>query len=141
MSVPPEDILCRFIRPKLWSEKEQRPKFAAFKQENMSVWNKNKLLENDVQLEELKIGSLAKAGQAHFTAQDFIDLSVRVSQQKKYPFEVRVKWRPECTVDIFKEWDYAHVQVEAIKGSSMFPSEFREELSKNCRHKIPPDPP
>ena len=137
MPVPPEDVVCRFIRQREWSESENRIKHSVFKQSGFSVWHKKRLNDNDVQLEDLRIDSLCGAGQIHFRVSDFTEIAIRISQRQESPsFEVRVEWRPECVPENFRKWNYAHVQVELSDGSKNFPIDFRKQLAEKCRERL-----
>ena len=48
MPVPEGDTLCRFVRAKDWSRRDNRPKPGAFKQHRLSVWHTSILDQNGV---------------------------------------------------------------------------------------------
>ena len=139
--MPNCDVLCRFIRPRDWSNRENRPRPGAFKQPDLSVWHKDKLEDKDVQLAELRIEHLAGWGQAHYTAGDFLRLAKETSESEGNDFQVIVEWRPddEFVEEPWRKWRYAHVQVEAVLGPQNFLTEFRRRLSLEARTAIPPD--
>lgn len=141
MPVPPDDILCRFIRPDDWSSQNGRPRPGAFKQASLSVWHKDRLLERQVSLEDLRIGHLTGCGQAHHTAGDYLQLALTAAQTEGTPFQVQVEWRPEdeCVEEPWRRWAYAHVQVEATEGPPKFLKEFRWLLTLHTRVVVPPD--
>lgn len=141
MPVPVFDILCRFVRPKDWSKTDNRPKPAAFKQADLSVWHKDKLLARHVRLEDLRIEHLTGYGQAHHTTGDFLQFATEAGQIENCEFSVQVEWRPEekYVAEPWRRWNYAHVQVEAVEGPKNFLVEFRRKLSLNARVVIPPD--
>ena len=141
MPVPPDDMVCRFISPMHWSRRENQPREGAFKQEGLSVWHQDKLHDHGVALEDLRIENLVGYGQAHRQAGDYTELARQVSENAGEPFQVQVEWRPEDEyVDPpWRQWRYAHVQVEAIAGPSQFLRRFRKLLTANSRVVIPPD--
>ena len=141
MPVPLDDIVCRFISPMHWSKRENQPREGAFKQARLSVWHQNRLNERNIALEDLRVENLAGYGQAHHRARDYTELSRDVSEKTGEPFQVRVEWRPEDKhVDPpWRQWRYAHVQVEAITGPSQFLRRFRKLLTVNSRVVISPD--
>ena len=141
MPVPSDDLLCRFIRPRDWNSRNTRPKAAAFKQPDLSVWHIGRLLERDVSLEDLRIGHLAGYGQAHHTVGDYETLASEAAQRTGIPFQVAVEWRPEDQYvdEPWRPWAYAHVQVETVEGPANFLSEFRRLLAAYTRYVVPPD--
>ena len=141
MPVPPDDIVCRFIRPTYWNKRDNRPKSAAFKQSGLSVWHNELLLNNGVSLETLQVGHLAGSGQAHHTAGQYIELADEVAQSEGTAFRVQVEWRPENATEFWQQWAYAHAQVEAIEGPDDFLKQFRDQLALRCHYQSPPTPP
>lgn len=143
MPIPDDDVLCRFVRERDWSYAENRPRPGAFKQPNLSVWHLRRLDEQGVSPAELQIAHLAGSGQAHHTAGDYTRLARQVAQFQGLPFQVQVEWRPEdeSVAQPWRQWNYAHIQVEAIEGPSDFLRDFRNELARRCRHQVPPNPP
>ena len=71
MPVPPDDLLCRFIRPGDWSRRENRPRPGAFKQPALSVWHIERLRAQGAAPEDLRLEHLRGCGQAHHTAADY----------------------------------------------------------------------
>ena len=112
------------------------------KQERLSVWHRDRLHEHGVVLEDLLIENLAGYGQAHHRAGDYTELARQVSENAGEAFQVQVEWRPEDEyVDPpWRQWRYAHVQVEAIAGPGQFLRRFRKLLTVNSRVVIPPGP-
>ena len=141
MQVPSGDTLCRFIRPKDWSKTESRPRPSAFKQDGLSVWHKENLLARNVHLEDLRIEHLAGYGQAHYTAGDFVQLARDASKTTKLPLLVQVVWRPEdeYVTEHWRQWNYAHVQVESLEEDTTALRVYRQKLSLNARLGVPPD--
>ena len=135
MAVPHDDLLCRFVRPEDWSTREARPRPGAFKQPRLSVWHCNKLHRRGVQLDELRIEHLGGYGQAHHSAGDY------VAYARQSSLEVQVAWRPddEYVAEPWRQWNYAHVQVEATSGPEQFSPLYRRLLATSCRHSVPPD--
>ena len=122
MSVPDDDMLCRFVRRQDWSTREGRPKPGAFKQGGLSVWDCEKLREHAVQLDELRIEHLAGCGQAHHTAADYLEHSSEAERREGTLLGVQVVWRSgdEYVTAPWRKWRYAHVQVEATSGPRQF---------------------
>lgn len=141
MPVPEDDILCRFIRPKDWSRILNRPKPGAFKQAALSVWHQTRLHERGASLTDLLIENLTGFGQAHHTAGDYKTCAREAEKREGEPFQVQVEWRSEnqYVAEPWREWSYAHVQVEATKGPDQFLPEFRRVLAERSRVVIPPD--
>ena len=141
MPVPVEDNVCRFVRAQDWSSRDNRPRPGAFKQDGLSVWHRDRLLSRHVQLEDLRIESLAGCGQAHHRVSDYLDFAQVASEEAGTPLAVQVEWRPdnEYVAEPWRRWRYAHVQVEAAEGSPQFLAEYRWLLAVNSRHVIPPD--
>lgn len=140
MPVPADDIVCRFIRPKEWNRRDNRPKQSAFRGPGLSVWHQERLRQSGVPLENLRIEHLAGYGQAHHTAGDYADFASEAAQANDVPFQVQVEWRPddEFVSAPWRQWQYAHVQVEAITGPAHFLLEFRRLLSLKMRCAIAP---
>ena len=124
-----------------WSRRENQPREGAFKQAGLSVWHQSRLREHNVALTDLRIENLSGYGQAHHRARDYTELAREVSENVGEPFQVQVEWRPEDEyVDSpWRQWRYAHVQVEAVVGPSQFLRRFRKLLTANSRVVIPPD--
>ena len=143
LPVPTDDIVCRFIRPADWNKRDNRPKSAAFKQPGLSVWHSGRLRDNGASLESLQIEHLGGSGQAHHAAGDYIQFAAEAARLVNTAFRVQVEWRPEdeYVAQPWRQWNYAHAQVETIEGPPNFPPEFRDLLARNCRHQSPPGPP
>ena len=141
MSVPGEDIVCRFVRKEDWSVRDKRPKPGAFKQPNLSAWHRERLLSHGASLEDLRIQHLAGCGQAHHIAADYVVLAEEAAQTEGTVFCVQVEWRTgdEHVGEPWRSWRYAHVQVEAVDGPANFLVEFRRMLAQRARTIIPPD--
>lgn len=141
MSVPEDDILCRFVREKDWSAKENRPRPSAFRETGLSLWHVGRLLEHNVQVEDLRLKHLEGVGQAHHTAGQYIKFALEVAQETNKPFPVSVEWRPEDehVTEPWRKWRYAHVQVEVADESKNFDTLFRQKLAQNARKLVPPD--
>ena len=141
MPVPEDDIVCRFVRPRDWSSRDDRPRPGAFKQAGLSVWHKARVESRGITLEDLRIEHLSGYGQAHHAAGDYIELAEESSRQEETPLEVQVEWRPEdeCVAEPWRQWRDAHAQVEAIQGPAQFTPLFRRLLALNCRTKVAPD--
>ena len=143
MTVPSGDTVCRFIRPgrKNWSARDNRPKPPTFKQDGISLWHLERLRQNSVSLDDLRIGSLSGAGQAHHTVEDYFRLARRASDEAGSPLSISVEWRtePEHVAEEWRQWSYAHVQVEILDGSDSVRAHFRRLLASNARRVVPPD--
>lgn len=143
MPVPESDMICRFIRnsKSYWSMTENRPKAKAFLENSLSLWHLDRLLEHNVSVADLRLGELADSGQAHHTAGDYLQFAREVEKQTGEPFEVEVEWRPEdeYVAESWRQWRYAHVQVEIAKGPPKFPPLFRRLLAIHARNTTPPD--
>ena len=141
MPVPPDDMLCRFIRPRDWSSTLNRPKPGAFKQAGLSVWHQDRLRERGIPLSDLLIEHLAGHGQAHHTAGDYAELAQEAERLEGQPFRVRVEWRPEdeYVAEPWRQWNYAHVQVETEAGPPNFLARYCRLLTLGARVVIPPD--
>ena len=139
MLVPGDDMLCRFISREntKWSEANQRPRPAAFKEHNgISVWNVNELATREVEPGELAIGVLSGSGQAHHTAADYIEIALEATKRVA-PLTILVEWRPEVE-EAWRKWSYAHVQVEFQTFNDAAGVYFRQQLSQRVRHIVPP---
>jgi hypothetical protein len=141
MPIPPEDILCRFIRPADWSKRDNRPRPGAFKQPALSVWHIERLRAQGAVPEDLRIEHLQGCGQAHHIAGDYLALAAEASQIEGVPFQVRVEWRPndQYVSEPWRVWADAHVQVESMEGPPDFLIEFRRLLAIRTRGSAPPD--
>ena len=144
MPVPDGDWVCRFIRPTkdCWSEREQRPKPGAFKQDGISVWHIERLRDQyGANPQDLMFGSLAGAGQAHHTIADYHQCAVEAAHTKKEPCDVTAEWRPDdgCVSTPWRKWREAHVQVEVIEGSPKVIGEMRRLLAASPPWIIAPE--
>ena len=141
MPVPPDDLLCRFIRPGDWSRRENRPRPGAFKQPALSVWHVERLRAQGAAPEDLRLEHLRGCGQAHHTAADYRILAIEASIADGMPFQVQVEWRPEdqYVSEPWRPWANSHVQVEAIEGPPDFLAEYRRRLALTTRWSVPPD--
>ena len=142
MPVPHDDIVCRFIRPQDWSRRDNRPRPGAFKQAGLSVWHQGRLCERNIALTALCILHLTGYGQALHAAGDYLAIARESALDTGLPFQVQVEWRPEdeYVAEPWREWRYAHVQVEATEGPSNFLAEFRDRLAHSTRAAVPPEP-
>ena len=138
MPVSCDDMLCRFISPDKWNDKQQLPTQRAFKQAGLSVWHRGRLSQHNIRLKDLLIETQIGWGQAHHTAGDYLSIALKVTQEEGIPCHIRVEWRPDEVAVPWQEWRYAHVQVEAAEGPDDFPLEFRRLLAASSRHRIPP---
>lgn len=144
MSVPPEDILCRFIDPKDWSDDDQRPALSAFKSSRdkhtrtnkLSLWHQDRIVNNGSQIRDLCIDLLAGFGEALITTRDILDSA---KDLRSPVFKPQVLWRPDEVVQPWVDWKDAHVNVESEQPSSGFPDDFRLLLAERCYVSRPPD--
>ena len=141
MPVPDNDIVCRFVRRRDWNKRDNRPKTEAFKQAGLSVWHQERLREQDVSLRDLQIKHLSGCGQVHHKAEDYRRFADEAAQKDGVSFQVQVEWRPddEYVAGPWRQWRYAHVQVEATVGPANFLLEFRRLMAINTRNFRPPD--
>ena len=65
--VPSDDVMCRFIKPERgkWNTNLRLPLPRAFKQDDLSVWSKNKLRTQNAEPADLLIDNLAGHAQAY----------------------------------------------------------------------------
>lgn len=146
MGVPSEDIVCRFIRPgrKRWSKRDNRPRPPVFKErqgEGLSLWHEERLHENAISLDDLRIGSLSGAGQAHHTVGDYFRLACKASDETGRSLSIRLEWRtePRYVGKEWRQWSYAHVQAEILEGADDVQVHFRNLLALNARRVVPPN--
>ena len=146
MPVPNDETVCHFIRPSDWSEPLKRPKAKSFKQKDLSVWHEGRLADQGATLDTLRFGEFTGAGKLRLTADDYLNIATKVALKTGSTFELRLEWRPEDEFvgPEFRQWRYAHVQVEMLDPSMKhFPSEFRELVGiMGMRKKgsvVPPD--
>lgn len=139
MTVPLEDTVCRFIRPKYWSVAEKRPKPAAFNQTDLSVWNERRLVKDGVAIEELQIDMFEGYGQAYHTVADYFRFASEVEEKTGESCKIRVVWRTsdEYVREPWRLWRNAHVQVEMLNGSKL-PTQLRQLLALNTRRCVEP---
>ena len=145
MPVPEDDIVCRFVRSKDWSDSEQRPKPGAFKDPNLSVWHPARLEACAVRLEELQFGSLARTGQAHYAVGDFGRTVRKVESEAEQSGEpgslaVAVEWAPDTVLEAWKRWVCAHIEVRTETDCKALWARFRRALCTSARQVIPPAP-
>lgn len=140
MTVPLEDSVCRFIRPKDWSTAEKRPRPSAFNQPDLSVWNESRLIADGVAIEELQIDMFAGCGQAYHTVADYYRFAAQVEEMTGESCKIRVEWRTrdEYVREPWRLWRNAHVQVEIANGSKALPQPLRRLLALNTRRSVEP---
>ena len=140
--VPSDEVLCRFIKPERgkWNADLGLPLQRAFKQDDLSVWSKDKLRDQDTEPADLLIDNLADHAQAYHRAQDYLDCAEQVAQEEGVDCKVQVVWRPEKVDPPWHLWKDAHAQVEALEGPKDFPLEFRRRLAANAKYVVAPPP-
>ena len=138
--VPSDDVMCRFIKPERgkWNTNLRLPLPRAFKQDDLSVWSKNKLRTQNAEPADLLIDNLAGHAQAYHRAQEYLDYAEQVAQEEGIEYEVQVVWRPDKVDPPWYRWKDAHAQVEALEGPRDFPLEFRQRLAANAKCVVPP---
>ncbi len=84
---------------------------------------------------------MAGYGQAHHTVGDYETLAEQAALRTGIPFQVRAEWRSEDQYvdEPWRNWAYAHVQIEALEGPANFLAEFRRLLAAYARLVVPPD--
>ena len=109
----------------------------------MSVWHEGRLTECGVTLEELQLESLEDSGRAFHTVADYLELADEVEQKTGKSCELRIEWRSEdCNVlEHWRQWRYAHVQVEMMDGSRFLPPSLRNLLALKARRLDAPTKP
>ena len=134
MVVPGSDIVCRFVRVQDWNFREGRPKTGAFKGADLSVWRVGKLRDNAVEPRALCIDTLDGAGEAHHMADDYLGYAQQASTEE-LSFTVQVKSRTgeKHVWEAWRQWGYAHAEVEASIDHRDIPLKFRELLALNAR--------
>ena len=146
MPVPPNDMVCRFIRKTDWSKALGKPKNKLFKELDISVWHPSRLNAMGAAVADLQFGSLEGSGQLMLTVQDYVDIASTVASRIKEPFEVAIKWRPEDThvEEAWRPWREAHAQIEISEGHwANFPLAFRDLVviaATKRQSIIPPTP-
>ena len=142
MPLPNDDILCRFIRDNDWSARDNRPKTGAFKYKNreLSVWHKERLESEGVDLKQLRLAELSGSGQALHSVEQYFEAR-QVAEENGDGFEMQVEFRPEdeYVSEAWRQWRYAHAQVEIVEGPEKFPLVFRAYLARRYHSVIPPD--
>ena len=143
MPVPEEDIVCRFVRSKDWSDSEQRPRPGTFKQVDLSVWHQANLQNLGVRLEDLQFGSLERSGQAHYTVGDFSRTARKVEAEAVQrggsgKLNVTAKWSPNTVPEEWIQWVDAHVEIRTEMDCKKLWAAFRRALCMSARKVIPP---
>ena len=105
------------------------------------MWNVESLQSHGARVEDLQVEHLAGSGQAHHRVSDYSELARRASEVEGVAFSVRVEWRrdDEYVSEPWRQWRYAHVQVETIVGPEQFLGEFRRYLAQSSQYLVPPD--
>ena len=144
--VPPDAMLCRFIRETDWSESKGRPKADLFKQPAWSVWDVSLLTRNQTSNNELRLGEFESAGQLYFTAGDYLKFAQEAVQLRGPGLSLQIIRRPDDThvPDLWRRWAYAHVEVDTTatpKKSvlTLFRRILTVEATKRARKMIAPD--
>jgi hypothetical protein len=144
--VPPDAMLCRFIRETDWSESAGRPKADLFKQPVWSVWDVNLLTRNQTPNNELRLGEFKSAGQLYFTAGDYLNFAREAVQSRVPGLSLKIVRRPDDThvPDLWRRWAYAHVEVDTTSTPeksvlTLFRRILTVEAAKRARKMIPPD--
>ena len=116
--VPSDDAMCRFIKPEQgkWNTNLRLPLQRAFKQDDMSVWSKNKLRTQNAKPADLLIDNLAGHAQAYHRAQEYLDYAEQVAQEEGIECEIQVVWRPDKADPPWYRWKDSHAQIEALEG-------------------------
>ena len=145
MPVHPDHPLCRFVKGQsdCWDPNENRPRVGAFKDKrftNISVWDVEELGVRGVSVEVLRIGPLSDHGQALLTVQDYLDAAKEAGEERGVQLDIEVEWRPDETSTIWREWAYAHVQVEYSPDEKFNSAikRFRQILARKAWNLIPP---
>lgn len=149
MPLPLEDTVCRFVRRGEWSEREGRPRPGAFKQPELSFWHPGRLEANGVRLEALQFDSLRGSGQALLTVEQIHEAARGAEQKRGGVLRVVLEWRPETVGDAWRQWSYAHAEMEIEAMEEPPPEEnrdgglmsaFRMILCQQARCHPPQDP-
>lgn len=143
MPVPEEDIVCRFVRSKDWSDSEQRPRPGTFKQVDLSVWHQARLQVHPARLEDLQFGSLAQTGQAHYAVGDLSRTARKVEADaarsgEPGKLDVTAEWSAETVPEDWKRWASAHVEIRTEMDCKKLWAAFRRALCTSARNVIPP---
>jgi hypothetical protein len=149
MAVSPDNVMCRFINPMHWSAKRGGPREGAFKPEppderklivGLSVWDEGELHRRGTSRDDLLIDGLAGFGKVSFTVAEFGNFARQTSDPPAAPFGAQVERRTKDKyVDPpWRPWQYAHCQVEATEGPSLFTGRFRKLLVANAKCRASP---
>ena len=138
--VPPDEVMCRFIQPEKgkWNPELKAPLQRAFKQEDLSVWSKDRLRAQDAIPADLLIDHLAGHAQAYHKVQEYLECAKQVAQEEGIDCKVQVMWRPDEVEPPWHQWKNAHAQVEALEGPKDFSLQFRRRLAASAKCIIPP---
>jgi hypothetical protein len=150
MPVPQDDMVCRFINPIHWSKREEGPREGAFRPpegEHLSVWHEGRLSATKVSIDDLKIEDLSGHGHVCHSTKTYLEVAENSSKPSKEapkptPIEIQVEFRPEdADVDMpWREWNYAHCQVEATVGPMQLTRRFHRLMAaKSKKHATSPD--
>lgn len=145
--VPPDALLCRFIRETDWSEPTGRPKADLFKRPAWSVWDVGLLSQQQVSNIDLRLGDLEGAGQLYYTANDYLEFAEEAVRMKGPGLSLRIVRRTDNTnVDErWQRWAYAHVEVDTTDGPPARDplTQFRRILTvesvNRAKKMVPPD--
>ena len=137
MTVPLEDLLCRFIHPRDWFPDGNRPAASAFRasKRKLSTWHCNRVVQQNSSLEDLCFDNLGGFGQAILSVRDYIEAAEQTQSPAFRPIAV---WRPEEAPAAWDTWRNAHVNVEAEAGHAGFPPTYRQLLANRCEDSKPP---
>lgn len=135
--VSEEEWICRFIRPGEWDEDLQQPTPRTFRASNrqLSVFHPERVKELGSALNDLCLGQLADAGEAHLQVGACIELGQGISNE----FDPKVYWRPDKVHEEWERWKDAHAQVESPGGNAGFPTSYRSLLAENATCVRPAD--
>lgn len=135
--VSEEEWICRFIRPGEWDEDLQQPTPSTFRASNrqLSVFHPERVKELGSALNDLCLGQLADAGEAHLQVGACIELGQGISNE----FDPKVYWRPDKVHEEWERWKDAHAQVESPGGNAGFPTSYRSLLAENATCVRPAD--
>ena len=131
MTVPLDDLLCRFVDPEYWFPHEARPAASAFRASNgkLSTFHCDRVARQGSSLEDLCFDYLRGFGEAILAARDFLEAAEKTPSPV---FQPTVVWRPEEAPELWGAWRDAHVNIEAEAGNAGFPPAYRELLAKRC---------
>lgn len=144
MRVPDEDIVCRFVRAKDWSEGEDRPKPGAFKQVDLSLFHEGRVQDKGNDLSDLQFGSLFGTGRAYYRAGDFSRFAQKIKscaepELANAALSVEVLWKPETVSEAWLRWADAHVEMTAPETNcKTLMTRLRRKLCMNTRRKQAP---